>query len=233
MINIPLNKILFIDIETVGISSDWNSFVENYPDLSNKFNDYMDWFIKRFPEDVELSVEQMFSSKSALIPEFAKIVCISACFVTPDGEIKSQSFYGDDEVEMLLNVRELLNKVHKMDFYLCGHNIKNFDIPMMAKRMVINGILPPKLFPTYETKPWEIRAIDTKEVWQFGSFGAISSLELACVSLGIESSKNTGVSGKEVHTTYWDKKGIEGIVKYCEEDVKVLVELIRKLKSLK
>lgn len=232
MINIPLNKILFIDIETVGINSNWESFTNNYEELSNKFESYMDWFYKRFPEDNGLPTSQIFETRSALVPEFAKIVCVSACFVTPDGECKVQSFYGDDEKKLLTEVRDLLNKVHKLDFYLCGHNLKNFDIPMMAKRMVINGILPPKIFPSYDTKPWDIKALDTKEVWQFGSFAALSSLELACVSLGIGSSKNTGVSGKEVHTTYWDKKDIDGIVKYCEEDVKVLVELIRKLKSL-
>jgi uncharacterized protein YprB with RNaseH-like and TPR domain len=233
MINTPLNKILFIDIETVGIESDWDSFSGIHKELSKKFEDYQDWFIKRFPECSDLSIPEMFLSKSALIPEFAKIVCVSACFVTPDGDIKTQSFYGDDEKELLLDVRDLLNKVHKMDFYLCGHNLKNFDIPMMSKRMVINGILPPKIFPTYDTKPWEVKAIDTKEVWQFGSFAAISSLELACVSMGIESSKNTGVSGNQVHETYWNKKGIDDIVTYCEEDVKVLVKLIDKIKQLK
>jgi predicted PolB exonuclease-like 3'-5' exonuclease len=232
MINIPLQKILFIDIETVGIESDWSSFTEKHKELSEKFEDYQDWFVKRFPECSGLSVPEMFLSKSALIPEFAKIVCISASFVTPSGEIKTQSFYGDDEKQLLTDVRELLNKVHKMDFYLCGHNLKNFDIPMMSKRMVINGILPPKIFPSYDTKPWEIKAIDTKEVWQFGSFAAISSLELACVSLGIDSSKNTGVSGNQVHDTYWNKNGIDDIVIYCEEDVKVLVKLIEKLKNL-
>lgn len=233
MINIPLNKILFIDIETVGIESDWNSFTYKDKELSEKFEDYQDWFKKRFPECSDLPVDEMFSSKSALIPEFAKIVCVSACFITPDGEVKTQSFYGDDEKELLTDVRDLLNKVHKMDFHLCGHNLKNFDIPMMAKRMVINGILPPKIFPSYDTKPWEIKAIDTKEVWQFGSFAAISSLELACVSMGIESSKNTGVSGDQVHNSYWNENGIDNIVKYCEQDVKVLVELIKKLKELK
>lgn len=233
MINIPLNKILFIDIETVGIESDWNSFSKNHPELSQKFEDYQDWFKKRFPECSELPVDEMFSSKSALIPEFAKIVCVSACFITPDGEVKIQSFYGDDEKELLTDVRDLLNKVHKMDFHLCGHNLKNFDIPMMAKRMVINGILPPKIFPSYDTKPWDIKAIDTKEVWQFGSFAALSSLELACVSMGIESSKNTGVSGNEVHNSYWNENGIDKIVTYCEQDVKVLVDLVKKLKELK
>jgi hypothetical protein len=174
----------------------------------------------------------MFTSKSALIPEFAKIVCVSACFITPDGDVKTQSFYGDEK-ELLSDVRDLLNKVHKMDFHLCGHNLKNFDIPMMSKRMVINGILPPKIFPSYDTKPWDIKAIDTKEVWQFGSFGALSSLELACVSMDIESSKNTGVSGDQVHDTFWNKNDIDSIVKYCEEDVKVLVKLVKKLKELK
>jgi hypothetical protein len=126
-----------------------------------------------------------------------------------------------------------LNKVHKLDFQLCGHNLKNFDIPMMTKRMVIHGILPPKIFPSYDTKPWDVKVIDTKDIWQFGSFAALSSLELACVSLGISSSKNTGVSGDQVHNVYWNEKGIDRIVTYCEEDVKVLIELIQKLKDLK
>ena len=232
MINIPLNKILFIDIETVGIESNWVSFTKNYPELSSKFEGYMDWFKKRFPECSDFHFSEMFTSKSALIPEFAKIVCVSACFITPDGDVKTQSFYGDEK-ELLSDVRDLLNKVHKMDFHLCGHNLKNFDIPMMSKRMVINGILPPKIFPSYDTKPWDIKAIDTKEVWQFGSFGALSSLELACVSMDIESSKNTGVSGDQVHNTFWNKNDIDSIVKYCEEDVKVLVKLVKKLKELK
>lgn len=232
MINIPLNKILFIDIETVGIESNWVSFAKNYPELSSKFEGYMDWFKKRFPECSDFHFSEMFTSKSALIPEFAKIVCVSACFITPDGDVKTQSFYGDEK-ELLSDVRDLLNKVHKMDFHLCGHNLKNFDIPMMSKRMVINGILPPKIFPSYDTKPWDIKAIDTKEVWQFGSFGALSSLELACVSMDIESSKNTGVSGDQVHDTFWNKNDIDSIVKYCEEDVKVLVKLVKKLKELK
>ena len=32
------------------------------------------------------------------------------------------------EKELLLKVRDLLNKVQKLDFHLCGHNIKFFDI---------------------------------------------------------------------------------------------------------
>ena len=51
MINIPLEKLLFIDIETVGIESNWETLKTNRPELSSMFASYLDWFHKRFPED--------------------------------------------------------------------------------------------------------------------------------------------------------------------------------------
>jgi hypothetical protein len=51
MINIPITKILFLDIETVGISKDYDSCVKEHPRLSEQFDKYFDWFLKRFPED--------------------------------------------------------------------------------------------------------------------------------------------------------------------------------------
>ncbi len=46
MINIPLTKILFLDIETVGIQPDWDSLVKNNESLSFQFEHYFDWFQK-------------------------------------------------------------------------------------------------------------------------------------------------------------------------------------------
>jgi hypothetical protein len=99
--------------------------------------------------------------------------------------------------------------------------------------MMMYGLEPPKLLPSYDTKPWEIKAIDTKDIWQYGGYGQFASLELMCVCMGVESSKNTEVTGNKVHEAYWIDKNIEGIVKYCEKDVVVLIELIKKLKQLK
>jgi len=99
--------------------------------------------------------------------------------------------------------------------------------------MMINGLMPPKILPSYDTKPWEIKAIDTKDIWQYGQFGSIASLELMCVSLGIESSKNMDVTGNKVHDADWIDGNIEGITKYCERDVEVLIDVIKKLMLLK
>jgi uncharacterized protein YprB with RNaseH-like and TPR domain len=232
MINIPLEKLLFIDIETVGIQPDWESLEKSNLELSFVFENYFDWFQKRFPEDADKPVGQMFVNRAALVPEFARIACVSVAFVTDKGETKLQSFSNENEKDLLQDVQKLLRRVGELGFFLCGHNVKGFDIPMLAKRMIINGLLPPKILPGHDTKPWEIKALDTKELWQYGGYGTIASLELMCVSMGVESSKNMEITGNKVHEAYWTNKDIKGIVEYCEKDVLVLIDVIKKITTL-
>jgi hypothetical protein len=233
MINVPITKILFLDIETVGGCPDLESCERFSPEIAEQFEKYFDWFQKRFPEDNELSKDEVFKKRSALVPEFAKIICVSMAFVMENGEVKKQTFSGDNEKELLTQVRLLLDRCHKLDFYLCGHNLKNFDIPMMAKRMIINGILPSKLLPSYDTKPWEVKAIDTKEIWQYGAYTSIGSLDLVCSTMGIPTPKDGEVTGDKVHHAYWVEQKLTQISEYCEKDVDVLIQFIKKLKDLK
>ena len=104
---------------------------------------------------------------------------------------------------------------------------------MLSKRMVINGILPPQILPSHDTKPWEIKAIDTKELWQFGAYSSIGSLDLMCASMNVDSSKDGEITGKDVHEAYWKKSKLKQIAEYCEKDVKVLIDVIKKFKELK
>ena len=233
MFNIPLTKILFLDIETVGISKDYQSCKENHPKLAEQFSNYFDWFQKRFPEDDGKSFDYVFEKRTSLVPEFAKIVCVSVSFVTDKGEIKSQTFSSDNEYDVLKDTQKLLDRCGKLGFYMCGHNLKNFDIPMLSKRMVINGLLPPSILPSYDTKPWEIKAIDTKELWQFGSYTSIGSLDLMCVSMDVPTSKDGEITGEKVHDAYWSEGKLNQIAEYCEKDVKVLIDVIKKFKELK
>ena len=242
MINTPINKILFLDIETVGLCRNWEGCKENHPNIAEQFVKYFDWFLKRFPEDnvetdgLEEELQKMndvYEKRSALVPEFAKIVCVSMAFMTKDG-IKQQTFSNHDEKQLLIDVRDLLDRCHKLDFYLCGHNLKNFDIPMLAKRMIINGIMPSKILPSYDTKPWEVKAIDTKEIWQYGAYTSIGSLDLVCSTMGIDTPKDGPIHGGNVHEVYWNNQSrLDEISEYCEKDVKVLVDFITKLKELK
>jgi hypothetical protein len=236
MIKIPLPRILFLDIETVGLEKDHTSCVEKHPRIAEQFEKYFDWFLKRFPEDQLIEDDQknkVFSTRCALVPEFAKIVCVSVAFVLENGEVRKQTFSGHDEKRLLTDCQKLLDRCGKLDFWLCGHNLKNFDIPMLAKRMVINGLLPPSILPSYDTKPWDIKAIDTREIWQFGAYTAIGSLDLMCASMDVPSPKDGEVTGDKVHHAYWNLDKLKEISEYCERDVNVLIDIIKKLKTLK
>ena len=117
-------------------------------------------------------------------------------------------------------------------FNLCGQNIKNFDVPFLGKRYLINGLNPPDSFPKHNTKPWELALIDTKEIWGFGNLRGLSSLDLICHKMEIKSPKTGDVKGDNVYESYWMGKVAE-IKNYCEKDVQSLVDIITKLNNLK
>ena len=93
MINIPLTKLLFLDIETVGCESTWENFKKNKKELSFQFEHIQDNIRKRFPEESDTPIEDLFVNRAALVPEFLKIVCVSVAFVMDDSTIKMQSFH--------------------------------------------------------------------------------------------------------------------------------------------
>ena len=232
MINVPLEKILFIDIETVGCEVDYDALSKSNPKLASLFQHYESWFKKRFPEDVDADLNTLFSTRAALVPEFTKIVTVCLGIVDQQGKIKTSIFSNENERTLLVELRKTLFKCGELGYFLCGHNVKNFDIPTIAKRMIINDLMPPKILPTYDTKPWEVRAIDTRDVWQYGQYASISTLDLMCGVLGVESPKSEEMDGSKVHQVYWKEKNIDKINTYCEKDVVQLFDVVKKLINL-
>ena len=188
MIN-DINKLLFLDIETVGIEEDLDSLHVEFPHLSKMWKETgYDYCKRRYPNE-DLYSNEMFIKKAALLPEFGKIVCVSVGFIIPSGEIKLDSFVGDEK-EILGNVCELFNRVDKLGFRICGHNIKNFDLPYIG----------------------------------------LSSLDLICASLGIDSPKSGDLKGDLLHQFYYSEKNdISKIKTYCENDVTATIELVKKI----
>lgn len=238
-----IEKLLFFDVETV---SQYKDLDELPKDRLKLWKSYYDNFKERVTDksklsntDKDFSVEtdtknkkEVYRQTAALFPEFGKVACVSLAFVMKGGKTKFESFYGVDEIDILKKVRDVFNKVDTLDFSLCGQNIKNFDIPFLAKRYVINGLKTPTIFPKHDTKPWEMKVLDTKEIWSFGGKYGLSSLDLICMSLDIDSPKNGDVKGDNVGTNFWIDNH-EEIKDYCEKDVKALINIITKFNSLK
>jgi hypothetical protein len=172
--------------------------------------------------------------RAGIYAEFGKIVCISVGFVTKKDDkhqLRVTSYFGDDEKALLVSFFELLNGYyHKSDSLLCGHNAKEFDFPYIARRGLIHGLKLPKILHIAGKKPWEIKHIDTMELWKFGDYKSYTSLDLLTTIFNIPTPKDD-IDGSMVGSVYWQEKNLERIVEYCQKDVVALVQLFLRLKG--
>ena len=215
-------QILFLDIETVPSCAGFNDLSPLMQKLWEKKANYL---IKS-EEETPSSIYQ----KAGIYAEFGKIICISAGFFTGN-TFRLKSFYGNDESEILNNFNELLNKSYNTpDKYLCAHNGKEFDYPYIARRMLINGIKLPEILNLAGKKPWEIKHLDTLELWKFGDYKHYTSLELLTTIFNIPTPKDD-IDGSMVAEIYYKEKNIKRIAVYCEKDVVAVAQLYLKYKN--
>jgi len=220
---IELKKILFIDIETVPM-------LPNYDDLSEDWQKLWDKKAKYLIKNEELPSEVY--ERAGIYAEFGKIICISVGVITSQNEVRIKSFYGDDEKKLLSEFAQLLNRFyHTEEHYLAAHNGKEFDYPYIARRMLIHKIALPKLLDIAGKKPWEIKHIDTLELWKFGDYKHYTSLELLAKLFDIPTPKDD-INGSDVAKVYYQENNIERIVQYCEKDVITLMKLYLHQKNI-
>ena len=225
---IPLNKILFLDIETVPEHETFEELSEVMQELFEKKT--------RFQRNDEVEVSEFYQERAGVLSEFSKVVCISIGFITTDKDenhtFRVKSFYGDDEKKILEDFKELLNgSFNSYDTYLCAHNGKEFDYPFMARRMIINRITLPEVLDIAGKKPWEVRHLDTMELWKFGDYKHYTSIKLLTAVLDIPSPKDD-IDGSEVAGVYYKEKDLERIAIYCEKDTFTVAQIYLRLKGI-
>ena len=115
---------------------------------------------------------------------------------------------------------------------MCGHNVKEFDFPFIARRMLIHGIKIPNKLNLMGKKPWEVPHLDTLELWKFGDYKHFTSLKLLTKVLGVPSPKDD-IDGSEVAKVFYKEKDIDRIAAYCEKDVIAVAQIILKLRLQK
>lgn len=220
--HIPLERILFIDIETVPSSGAWEELSETEQMLWDKKT-------KHQRKD-EISAGEFYSERAGIMSEFGKIICITIGMLEKNDTLKIKSFAGDDEKKILMEFGEIFNSPRLKDVILCAHNGKEFDFPWIARRFLINRIMPPVPFQMFGKKPWEIPHIDTMELWKFGDYKNFVSLELLAHLFGIPTPKDD-IDGSMVSSIYYIEKDLQRIVDYCEKDVLTLANIFRRMRQ--
>ncbi|MDD2563606.1 MAG: 3'-5' exonuclease [Salinivirgaceae bacterium] len=225
MHNIPLNNILFLDIETVPC-------VSEYEYLDDRGRYFWDKKALKIAQSDNDTPETLFG-KAGIYAEFGKIVCISCGIIAADDSktvLRIKSFYDDDEKQLLIDFAAMLNKSFNDDSkYLCAHNGKEFDFPYIARRMLINGINVPQILDSAGKKPWDIRHLDTMELWKFGDYKHYTSLDLLTYIFNIPTPKDD-IDGSQVGNVYWHDGDLPRIVTYCQKDVVAIVNLYLRFK---
>jgi len=221
---IKLEHILFLDIETVPQEE---FFTQMDPEMQALWEQKT-----QYQRKDEFSPEA-FYERAGIWAEFGKIVCISVGYFQIKGDIRNfrvTSFFGEEK-ELLLAFNKLLNNhFNGPQYVLCGHNSKEFDIPFIARRMIINGVSLSSKLNLFGKKPWEIPHLDTMELWKFGDYKHYTSLKLLSKILGIPTSKDD-IDGSQVGEVFYKEKDIDRIVTYCEKDVVAVAQVVLRFRN--
>lgn len=217
---IDFSGLVCFDIETASSHSSLNELGKDNPRLRDLWVELHNKNSAKGEERfIGLTPEVSYESNSGLYAEFARIVCVSFSKFVDNDEVSDTidviSLCGDDESRII----QMTNKIFSKSSWIAGHNVKGFDIPFFSRRAYINRIMPDSSIDMVTKKPWDVRVLDTKDVWNFGAYGKMgSSLDLITTVLGMESPKIEHF-GAHVTGMYWDDSNHEGIAKYCEGDV--------------
>jgi uncharacterized protein YprB with RNaseH-like and TPR domain len=223
---IDLEKVLFLDIETVPA-------VQQFDALDNDWKKLWEDKSRFFREREDIGLIDSYE-RAGVYAEFGKIVCISVGYLRQSkGErrFRMTSFYGDDEAQLLRDFANLINNhFSTRDHMLCGHNVKEFDLPFIARRMLVNGVLLPAPIDTAGKKPWEVNHLDTLELWKFGDYKNYTSLKLLTKLFGIPTPKDD-IDGSQVARVYYEERDLDRIELYCRKDVLATAQLLLKYRG--
>jgi hypothetical protein len=219
-----LEKILFLDIETVSAEPDFEALAEDWQNL---------WTEKtRFQRAEDESPADFYPKRAAILAEFGQIVCISCGFFSAKSgplEFRVKSFSSPDESEILHDFAALMERMPQ--YILCAHNGKEFDFPYISRRMLVNGIPLPGQFNNAGKKPWEVPHLDTLELWKFGDYKNYTSLKLLAAIFGIPTPKDD-IDGSMVGDVFWKENDLDRIQVYCEKDVLTLAKVFLKINQI-
>lgn len=228
MQHIALENLFLIDIETVSEKEHFHLLDNDWQEL------WTEKISRNLPPDTTSA--DYYPMRAAILAEFAKVVCISFGYFKKENnewQLRVKSLCAENENELLTNFIATLKQFHanNQHWIFTGHNIKEFDIPFLCRRILINNIQIPHYLDFQNMKPWETPMVDTLHLWRFGDYKHYTSLKLLAATLGVPSPKDD-IQGSDVGNVYWKEKNLKRISTYCEKDVITVANIILKFKNL-
>lgn len=196
-------KILFLDIETLPVEKEKHHILEEI-------------FDRKRSEGKNPGTFEEYISGTGLDGAFGRIACISYAF-----DDESPQTLSGDEGKMLTDFWN----VAKTASLFVGFNILDFDLRFIYQRSVILGVKPSVdlNFARYRREP----IFDVMKEWSKWDNHYVS-LDTLAKALGLPTSKDGAISGKNVAKAFEDGR-IKEICEYCEKDVELTRKIYKKL----
>jgi hypothetical protein len=196
----------------------------------------------------------VYEEKAVYYPEFTKIVAITYGEIRIENDKLKRSLNKivDDNEKVVIDT--FMNYLYQLSSdgvkstppyfpMFTGHNIINYDIPLLIKRSLLyrnreNGVkpLPLILKRTLSAKPWESVVIDTVSVWKFNG-NDYTPLMLIADYLGLK--KTVEIEAlPQVSKTYWElvkdspNKALEYVSLQSANQVNLVIQLMNELRQL-
>lgn len=219
---------VYIDIETVPMHATLDELDPiGLAIWESKYSKEVQDFLLLTPKNLSIAKQEHWMNKAGLIAEFGKIICISMWYNSPEWFRKKSYCFLDEKVTMAAWWEDM-QKLWDVTFV--WWNLKNFDLPWLAKKMLKHRVCVPALPKTLDNrwkKPREVNAIDLMDEYKL--WGSIHA------SLGVVARYLLGLWAKEEMS--WDRvaavwyglwnlpEKIEKITKYCESDVETTFKI--------
>lgn len=198
-----MQGIHFIDIETVPTEQDFpegtptgdffkKRFTHEATQVMNEYKANHDiriddhwikeWELKAF--------QKVWEKNAALTAEFCKIVSISVGMLhkgesSPQPMFYVKTFTGRDEKLLLQQFAVAIASATQLG----GHNILEFDGPVLMRRYLANGLPVPPILDTMFKKTWDIPFVDTMKMYSGSAWNYKISLAQLANLLDIPSPK--------------------------------------------
>lgn len=222
-------KLLFIDIETASGAAGYQELDETWQCLWNEK-------ISKVP-GCSSDPAQLYEQRAGVMAEFSRIICISIGYFSMGEQTQFivRSFTQADEKKLLLQFLEDTSIFFKNGIRnFAGHNIREFDIPFICRRLMVHHLPVPAYLNYQQVKPWDVPVVDTFQMWRFGDYKNYTSLHLLTAVLNVPSPKED-IQGSMVGKLYWQGdarerlQALKRISQYCEKDVVATANVLLRL----
>ncbi len=176
--------------------------------------------------DIE-TVPTTLESGELSITDNDQILCICVGKIGSDSEdsfLKLRCFYNENENYLLQEFNSFLQKLNP-NTLLYAHNGKQFDFPLITKRMLLNKIELPEILSTSGKNLAELNLVDSSELRRFTGLKHYTSLEFLSFIFKIDS-ENTDLEENNLQKEYYFQNDLQRLIDLCYRDVVTIAQLL-------